>query len=37
MRLWQLVALTILAHTAFNGSRMLVSLYAIQLLIVAFL
>ncbi len=31
MRLWQLVALTILAHTAFNGSRMLVSLYAIQL------
>jgi predicted MFS family arabinose efflux permease len=31
MRLWQLVALTILTHTAFNGSRMLVSLYAIQL------
>ena len=31
MRLWQLVALTILAHTAFNGSRMLVSLYALQL------
>jgi predicted MFS family arabinose efflux permease len=31
MRLWQLVTLTILAHTAFNGSRMLVSLYAIQL------
>ena len=31
MRLWQLVALTILAHTAFNGSRMLVSLYAIHL------
>jgi MFS family permease len=31
MRLWHLVALTILAHTAFNGSRMLVSLYAIQL------
>jgi predicted MFS family arabinose efflux permease len=31
MRLWQLVALTILAHTAFNGCRMLVSLYAIQL------
>lgn len=31
MRLWQLVALTICAHTAFNGSRMLVSLYAIHL------
>ncbi len=31
MRLWQLVALTILTHTAFNGSRMLVSLYAIHL------
>jgi MFS family permease len=31
MRLWQLVVLTILAHTAFNGSRMLVSLYAIHL------
>jgi predicted MFS family arabinose efflux permease len=31
MRLWQLIALTILAHSAFNGSRMLVSLYAIQL------
>ncbi len=31
MRLWQLVALTVLTHTAFNGSRMLVSLYAIQL------
>ena len=31
MRLWQLVVLTILTHTAFNGSRMLVSLYAIHL------
>lgn len=31
MRLWQLVALTILTHTAFNGSRMLVALYAIHL------
>ena len=31
MRLWQLVTLTILAHTVFNGSRMLVSLYAIHL------
>jgi len=31
MRLWHLVVLTILAHTAFNGSRMLVSLYAIHL------
>ena len=31
MRLWQLVTLTILTHTAFNGSRMLVSLYAIHL------
>lgn len=31
MRLWQLVVLTILMHTAFNGSRMLVSLYAIHL------
>ena len=31
MRLWQLIALTILTHTAFNGSRMLVSLYAINL------
>ncbi|MGP1678184.1 MAG: MFS transporter [Burkholderiales bacterium] len=31
MRLWQLVALTILVHAAFNGSRMLVSLYAIHL------
>lgn len=31
MRLWQLITLTILTHTAFNGSRMLVSLYAIQL------
>lgn len=31
MRLWQLVALTICAHAAFTGSRMLVSLYAIHL------
>ena len=31
MRLWQLIALTILAHSVFNGSRMLVSLYAIHL------
>ena len=31
MRLWQLVTLTVLTHTAFNGSRMLVSLYAIHL------
>ncbi len=31
MRLWHLIALTILTHTAFNGSRMLVSLYAIRL------
>jgi predicted MFS family arabinose efflux permease len=31
MRLWQLITLTILTHTAFNGSRMLVSLYAIHL------
>ena len=31
MRLWQLVVLTILTHAAFNGSRMLVSLYAIHL------
>lgn len=31
MRLWHLVMLTILTHTAFNGSRMLVSLYAIHL------
>ena len=31
MRLWQLIALTILTHTVFNGSRMLVSLYAIHL------
>ena len=31
MRLWHLVALTILTHTPFNGSRMLVSLYAIHL------
>ena len=31
MRLWQLIALTVLTHTVFNGSRMLVSLYAIHL------
>jgi len=31
MRLWHLIGLTILTHTAFNGSRMLVSLYAIHL------
>ena len=31
MRLWHLIALTILTHSAFNGSRMLVSLYAIHL------
>ena len=31
MRLWQLITLTILTHSAFNGSRMLVSLYAIHL------
>ena len=31
MRLWHLIALTILTHIAFNGSRMLMSLYAIQL------
>jgi predicted MFS family arabinose efflux permease len=31
MRLWQLIGLIILTHIAFNGSRMLVSLYAIQL------
>lgn len=31
MRLWHLVTLTILTHTAFNGSRMLVALYAIHL------
>lgn len=31
MRLWQLVTLTILTHTAFNGSRMLIALYAIHL------
>ena len=36
MRLWHLIALTILAHTAFNGSRMLVALYAIQLHATAF-
>jgi predicted MFS family arabinose efflux permease len=32
MRLRQLVTLTVCVHTAFNGSRMLVSLYAIHLL-----
>lgn len=31
MRLWQIIGLTILTHSAFNGSRMLVSLYAIHL------
>ena len=31
MRLWHLITLTILTHTAFNGSRMLMSLYAIHL------
>jgi len=31
MRLWHLITLTILTHTAFNGSRMLVALYAIKL------
>ncbi len=31
MKLWQLIGLTILAHSVFNGSRMLVSLYAIHL------
>lgn len=31
MRLWLLIALTILTHSVFNGSRMLVSLYAIHL------
>jgi predicted MFS family arabinose efflux permease len=31
MRLWQMIGLVILTHIAFNGSRMLVSLYAIQL------
>ena len=31
MRLWQLIAFTVLTHTVFNGSRMLVSLYAIHL------
>lgn len=31
MRLWHLILLTILTHTAFVGSRMLVSLYAIHL------
>ncbi|MHB8667275.1 MAG: MFS transporter [Burkholderiales bacterium] len=37
MRLWQLIALTVLTHTAFNGSRMLVSLYAIHLHASAFI
>ena len=32
MRLRQLVTLTVCVHTAFTGSRMLVSLYAIHLL-----
>ena len=31
MNLWQLIALAILTHSVFNGSRMLVSLYAIHL------
>ena len=31
MRLWQLITLTIFTHSVFNGSRMLVSLYAIHL------
>jgi len=31
MKLWQLITLTILTHAVFNGSRMLVSLYAIHL------
>ena len=31
MGLWHLIALTVLTHSAFNGSRMLVSLYAIHL------
>jgi MFS family permease len=31
MRLWQIIALTVLTHTVFNGTRMLVSLYAIHL------
>ncbi|MFH1044194.1 MAG: MFS transporter [Pseudomonadota bacterium] len=31
MHLWQLITLTVLTHTVFNGSRMLVSLYAIHL------
>jgi predicted MFS family arabinose efflux permease len=31
MRLWQIIALTVLTHTVFNGARMLVSLYAIHL------
>ena len=31
MRLWQIIALTVLTHSVFNGSRMLVSLYAIHL------
>jgi predicted MFS family arabinose efflux permease len=31
MKLWQLIGLTILAHSVFNGSRMLVSLHAIHL------
>lgn len=31
MRLWQIIGLTVLTHSTFNGSRMLVSLYAIHL------
>jgi len=31
MRLWLLITLTVLTHSVFNGSRMLVSLYAIHL------
>jgi predicted MFS family arabinose efflux permease len=31
MRLWQIIGLTVLTHTVFNGARMLVSLYAIHL------
>ena len=31
VRLWQIITLCILTHSAFNGSRMLVSLYAIHL------
>jgi predicted MFS family arabinose efflux permease len=31
MRLWQIIAITILGHTAFNGSRVAMSLFAIHL------